>query len=192
MKILLSALACSPGVGSEPATGWNWARSLADLGHDVTVLTMANYREAILAADPKGIDFHFIDIPTSPLPKFTRQLWTVDIYRRWQDAALRHVAEKPNSYDVVHHVTWGSLHLGSTLWRLKVPMVYGPIGGGQTAPANYWRYFGSEWPAETLQDGIYRILAEAKQPKSADNSELCGNSCGQFRDGRCMSAPRRG
>jgi glycosyltransferase involved in cell wall biosynthesis len=148
MKILLSAMACSPGVGSEPATGWNWARSLADLGHDVTVLTMANYREPILAAEPRDIDFQFIDIPISPLPRFTRTLWTADIYRRWQDAALSHVAAKPHKYDVVHHVTWGSLHLGSMLWKLQVPMVYGPIGGGQTAPASYWRYFGRDWPAE--------------------------------------------
>jgi glycosyltransferase involved in cell wall biosynthesis len=151
MKVLLSALSCSPGLGSEPSTGWNWARALADLGHDVTVLVMSNYREAILAAAPPDIDFHFIDIPTSPLPQFTQQLWTADIYRRWQNAALRHVEAKPHKYDVVHHVTWGSLHLSSTLWRLHVPMVYGPIGGGQTAPANYWRYFGRDWPAETLR-----------------------------------------
>jgi glycosyltransferase involved in cell wall biosynthesis len=151
MKILLSALSCGPGQGSEPGTGWHWARALADLGHDVTVLTMSNYREAILAAGPQGIDFRFIDIPETPLPRFSSRLWTYDIYRRWQDAALRHVEFTGQQYDVAHHVTWGSLHLGSALWRLPVPLVYGPIGGGQTAPANYWRYFGRDWPAETFR-----------------------------------------
>jgi glycosyltransferase involved in cell wall biosynthesis len=34
------------------------------------------------------------------------------------------------------------------LWRLPVPLVYGPIGGGQTAPSNYWRCFGRGWPVE--------------------------------------------
>src|SRR5215471_13899013 len=118
MKILLSALSCSPGQGSEPGTGWHWAGALADLGHDVTVLTMANYREAILAAEPKGIDFHFIDIPETPLPRFSGRLWTYDIYQRWQDAALKHVQDARLQYDVAHHVTWGSLHLGSALWRM--------------------------------------------------------------------------
>ena len=48
-------------------------------------------------------------------------------------------------------MTWGSLHLGSRLWRLPAPLVYGPIGGGQTAPAHYWRSFGRDWPVEAIR-----------------------------------------
>ncbi len=150
VKMLVSALACGPGQGSEPGTGWHWVKALANLGHEITVLTMASYRESILAEDPDGIDFRFIDIPWSPL-RFAPRLWTYDVYRRWQDAALENVKVTPQEYDVTHHVTWASLHLGSELWRLPVPLVYGPIGGGQTAPANYWRYFGRNWPAESLR-----------------------------------------
>jgi glycosyltransferase involved in cell wall biosynthesis len=151
MKVLLSALACSPGVGSEPGTGWHWSQALSEHGHDVTVLTMANYRDAITAAGPRHADFRFIDVPTSPVPRLAKQLWTADIYHRWQQAAFKHVAESSQRFDVVHHVTWGSLHLGSELWRLGVPLIYGPIGGGQTAPGHYWRYFGAEWPVEVLR-----------------------------------------
>ena len=61
-------------------------------------------------------------------------------------------------YDVAHHVTWASLHLGSVLWRLPVPFVYGPIGGGQTAPVNYWRHFGRQLPAETVRTVSARSL----------------------------------
>jgi glycosyltransferase involved in cell wall biosynthesis len=151
VRVLLSAFQCSPGKGSEPGTGWHWARALADLGHEVTVLTSSIHQEAILATGSQGIDFRFIELPMSQRLRFSRRLWTYDIYQRWQDEALRHVEVQPQQYDVAHHVTWGSLHLGSTLWRLPVPLVYGPIGGGQTAPANYWRYFGREWPAETFR-----------------------------------------
>ena len=151
MKILLSALACSPGQGSEAGAGWHWAKALADFGHDVTVLTMSCFREPILATRPQGIDFHFIDVPTSPVIRFSKRLGTYDIYRRWQDAALRHIEVTAQQYDVAHHVTWTSLHLGSRLWQLPLPLVYGPIGGGQTAPTDYWRYFGRDWPAETLR-----------------------------------------
>lgn len=151
MKVLLSAFQCSPGQGSELGNGWHWATALADAGHDVTVLTSAYYRDVILAAAPPGIDFQFIDLPVSRLRRLSLRLWTVDVYLRWQDAALRHVQEHPQHYDVAHHVTWGSLHLGSKIWRLPTPLVYGPIGGGQTAPANYWRYFGHTWPFEALR-----------------------------------------
>ncbi|HKB40110.1 MAG TPA: hypothetical protein VKD72_26985, partial [Gemmataceae bacterium] len=117
----------------------------------MTVLTSSTYRELILAEGPQGADFQFIDVPASPLRRFSPRLEVYDVYRRWQDAALRHVEVQQQQYDVAHHVTWGGLHLGSMLWRLPVPLIYGPIGGGQTAPANYWRYFGRDWPAETLR-----------------------------------------
>jgi glycosyltransferase involved in cell wall biosynthesis len=151
MRVLLSAFQCSPGRGSEPGVGWHWATALADLGHDVTVITSSMFRDAILEAGPQGIDFRFVDLPVSPLRRFSPQLQMYDVYRRWQDAALSCSEGLADHHDVAHHVTWGSLRLGSRLWRLPVPLVYGPIGGGQMSPSNYWRYFGSGWPAERLR-----------------------------------------
>jgi glycosyltransferase involved in cell wall biosynthesis len=152
VKILVSAFQCCPGEGSEPRTGWQWVTALADFGHDVTVLASSHYREPLLAQGRKDIDWRFIDIPPSPLPRgLSFRLWAYDGYRRWQDAALKAVQLNPEHFDVTHHVTWASLHLGSKLWRLPAPLVYGPIGGGQTAPARYRSYFGSDWRAEKLR-----------------------------------------
>ncbi len=151
MKVLLSAFQCSPGMGSEPGNGWHWATSLAEYGHDVTVLTGAFEREGIFAANPQGIDFRFIELPKSFLRHVSTRFGSYQMYRRWQRAALEHAERTPRQWDVAHHVTWASLHLGSMLWRLPVPFVYGPIGGGQTAPINYWRQFGRQLPAETMR-----------------------------------------
>ena len=134
MRVLLSAFACHPRHGSEPGTGWHWIGALADLGHEVTVLTMSDHREEILASCPEGVSFRFIDIPKSPVPRSAELLWAYDAYGRWQDAAAREVEAQAQEYDVAHHVTYGGLHLGSMLWRLRIPLVYGPVGGGQTAP----------------------------------------------------------
>jgi glycosyltransferase involved in cell wall biosynthesis len=153
MKILLSSFQCVPNQGSELGNGWHWGRALADCGHDVTILT--DPRPLIDAGVPldikSDIKFLYVDVAESPLRRFSSLLGTVIYYQRWQDAALRYAATHPQEYDVVHHVSWGSLHLGSMLWRLPVPLVYGPIGGGQTAPNNYWRYFGRDWPVEMLR-----------------------------------------
>ena len=154
MRVLLSAYACEPGRGSEPGTGWHWTGALAELGHEVTVLTVSRHREELLAKRPDGVEFHFIDIPASPVPRSAGALWSYDIYLRWQGAALRHIEEQARQYDVAHHVTYGGLHLGSELWRLPVPLLYGPVGGGQVAPAKYWRYFGRTWPAEKLRTAL--------------------------------------
>lgn len=149
MRILLSAFQCSPRWGSEPGSGWHWATQLARMGHEVTVLTIPEMREDILAAEPEpAIDFQFIDLPGTRLRRVSDSLATYTVYRRWQDAAFAHVRGRGGEFDVAHHVTWGGLHLGSQLWRLPVPLIYGPIGGGQTAPPGYRRYFGRDWPAE--------------------------------------------
>lgn len=151
VRILLSAYHCCPGWGSEPGNGWHWATSLADYGHEVTVLTLPVFREAIREVDPKGIDFQFVEAPGSPLRHISSRLARSGHYLRWQDAALSHVQGRPGRYDVTHHVTAGSLHFGSMLWRLPHPLIFGPIGGGQTAPASYWRYFGRTWPTECVR-----------------------------------------
>lgn len=151
MKVLLSAFQCCPGMGSEPGNGWQWSKALADAGHEVTVLTQPEFRERIAAGGRNDIDFQFVEQSRTPFnhSKFMR---IYDNYRRWQNAAIDHAEEMRRDFDVVHHVVWGSLHLGSRLWRLPAPMVYGPIGGGQIAPTNYWRYFGRNWPTEYLRN----------------------------------------
>jgi glycosyltransferase involved in cell wall biosynthesis len=158
MKVLLSAFACSPGRGGELGVGWGWATSLADVGHEVTVLTSPRFREPILAANPPGIEFCFIDEPKPSLDRFSPRLGVYERYLRWQDAALRQVEAAGRRYDVAHHVSWGSLRLGSQLWRLPVPLIYGPIGGGQAGPARYWRAFGSQWATETLRIASTSLL----------------------------------
>ena len=104
VKVLLSAFQCVPGQGSELGNGWHWATALADLGCEVTVVTSAYYRDQVLATDTRGIEFRFVDLPTSPLRRFPSRLWTYDIYMRWQDAALKHLEAQPQRY------TW------STMW----------------------------------------------------------------------------
>jgi glycosyltransferase involved in cell wall biosynthesis len=152
MRVLLSAFACHPHRGSEPGTGWHWIGALSDLGHEVTVLTMSVHREELLANCPPGVSFRFIDIPeSSPVPKTAKVLRGYDVYGRWQAAAAREVEAQARQYDVAHHVTYGGLHLGSMLWRLPIPLLFGPVGGGQTAPRDYWRYFGRTWPAEVFR-----------------------------------------
>jgi glycosyltransferase involved in cell wall biosynthesis len=150
VKVLLSAFQCSPGRGSEPGAGWHWATALADYGHEVTVLTSSDYREPIVRHDnDHGIEFRFVDERVSPLHRLSNSMGLYDTYLRWQSEAYRQVP--PEKFDVVHHVTWGSLRLGSKMWQLPIPLVYGPIGGGQLSPARYRGYFGRDRPIESFR-----------------------------------------
>jgi glycosyltransferase involved in cell wall biosynthesis len=178
MKVLLSAFACSPGRGSEPGIGWGWATSLADLGHEVTVLTSSRFREPILAVNLPGIEFRFIDDQEPPLlGRFSSPLGMYKGYLRWQDAALRQIEAAGRRYDVAHHVSWGSLHLGSQLWRLPVPFIYGPIGGGQVSPVSYWRFFGREWAAETLRTASTSLLVLSRRTRETIRNSAVTLAC---------------
>ncbi|MCW2930539.1 MAG: hypothetical protein JWM19_1501 [Actinomycetia bacterium] len=160
MRILLSAFHCNPYWGSEPGTGWHWATQLAASGHEVTVLTVDEMRDYINRANPDPrIDFQYVPLADVPLHRLSGPAGLYRRYMRWQDSAYEHIRSREREFDVAHHVTWGGLHLGSTLWRLSsVPLIYGPIGGGQVAPSGYRHYFGSSWPAEVARTLATRPL----------------------------------
>jgi glycosyltransferase involved in cell wall biosynthesis len=144
MKILLSAYACEPNKGSEPAVGWNWARTLVRQGHSVHVITRSNNRHAV---DP-AIEREQLPLVVSyyDLPAWCRRwkrspgglylyyvLWQVGAYRR---AKRLHAAHR---FDRVHHVTFASFRLPSLMGALGIPFILGPVGGGETTPRRLLR-----------------------------------------------------
>lgn len=160
MKILLSAFSCEPGRGSEPGKSWNWAYELARAGHEVWILTSTLGKssiEAFLASTPMP-SMKFVYIERPPVPSFAGPFRTLLQHIRWQWLALETARDldKKIDFDVVHHISFGSLHLGSQLWRLGKPFVFGPIGGGQVAPRGYRKYFRGGWIQEVLRSVVVR------------------------------------
>lgn len=145
LRILLSAYACEPNRGSEPGIGWNWAIALAQRGHHVWVLTRANNRTAIETACGAlanelhaNINFLYYDLPrwAAWWKKGGRgvQLY----YALWQRniLSLAQAAHAIQHFDVVHHLTFGVWRQPTQLYKLGVPLIFGPVGGGETAPPN--------------------------------------------------------
>jgi len=75
-------------------------------------------------------------------------------YILWQWFAYQKAKKlsKQMQFDLVHHVTWGSLQLGSFMYKLKVPFIFGPVGGGQVAPVSFKKYFKSYWNVEVKRE----------------------------------------
>ena len=92
LRVLLSAYACSPLYGSEPALGWGTAREMAK-HHEVWVLTQSRHRSAIeaeLARDPvPGLRFAYYELPRW-VGWFRRGQRGVRLHSHlWQIGALR-------------------------------------------------------------------------------------------------------
>jgi len=148
-----------PNWGSEPGYGWNWATHLGERGINVTVLTRDVVRPAIethLREHPiENVTFEYLAVPT-PLFKHG----TAAHYFLWQCLAIgrARALHRVQSFDVVHHVTYTSVHIPTQLWRLGIPTVFGPVGGGQTTPRSMLPYFGSTKRAEERRTFLTRAL----------------------------------
>src|ERR1039458_759817 len=139
LKVLISAYACEPGKGSEPAVGWNVICQGCKY-HDIWVITRSNNRgpiEAAVACDPlQRVEFIYFDLPKwSAFWKKGRRGVQV-YYYIWQIGAYL-VARRLQSqigFDVLHHVTLVKYWVPSFLALLPVPFLWGPVGGGDTMP----------------------------------------------------------
>lgn len=137
MKILLSAFAFAPNVGSEPGVGWRWA---AELGkqHEVTVVTDMTRRVLVeaegvqLPLNVRVVYYRPAWVRVLPLNSTTAQL----LYTAWQFGLLRFARrlQREQGFDLAIHCTYGVFRHPSFLGYLGIPFVFGPVGGGEDAP----------------------------------------------------------
>lgn len=143
MKALISAYACEPGRGSEPGIGWNWMCQISR-SHETWVITRGNNRNTIETgtAEKPIANTHFLYLD---LPRWAR-FWkkgrrgTFLYYYLWQIGAYL-VAKRLHrsvGFDIAHHVTFGKYWVPSFMALLPIPFVWGPVGGGESAPRSLW------------------------------------------------------
>ena len=138
MRILVSAYACEPGRGSEPGVGWNYAKEMSRR-HSLAVLTRANNRTAIEGAGEewtKSVRWLYYD-PPRWLTFWKRGRRGVQLfYLIWQIGAARFVRRRFGSgdFDAVHHVTFGKYWIPTFIDLPGLPVVFGPVGGGEETP----------------------------------------------------------
>lgn len=137
MRVLLSAFAFAPNVGSEPGVGWRWA---AELGkqHEVTVVTDVT-RRALVEANG-------VEVPPNVRVVYCRPAWLRAmplnsataplLYTLWQFGLLGFARrlQREQGFDLAIHCTYGVFRHPSFLGYLGIPFVFGPVGGGEDAP----------------------------------------------------------
>jgi glycosyltransferase involved in cell wall biosynthesis len=162
-RVLVSAYACGPGRPSEPGVGWNAVREIAR-DHDVWVLTSLEHRDDIeaVAHESPTLRFVFLDWPWwLSFIKRTRVGFEVQHYC-WQIAAYlkARALHAQTGFDVAHHVTVCRYWMPSFLPLLGIPFVWGPVGGGESAPKRFWAGLGL--PAALLEAvrEVARFLGE--------------------------------
>jgi hypothetical protein len=142
MKILIVGHACAPGLGSEPGSTWNWAWNMSRT-HQVWVIAYPEYKDIVdsfLATHPNDrIQFIWV-VPKSRFDYWTPGanqergvrlhywLWMKDAY------AAAAILYQQVHFDLVHHISLSTIAVPPPFWKLPVPAVWGPLGGGQSFP----------------------------------------------------------
>jgi glycosyltransferase involved in cell wall biosynthesis len=167
MKILISAYSCEPGKGSEPGVGWNVAREVAKY-HQVWVLTRPDESgdiiEAELARNPvPNLHFVYFNLPILGSLWRWNQSGAMQIhYYLWQIQAyfVARRLHRQIGFDAIHHVTFVKYSNPSFLSLLPVPFIWGPVGGGESAPKAFWKDFSWRAKAYETVRGLVRWLGE--------------------------------
>lgn len=153
MKILVSAFACLPNTGSEGGVGWRWAKEWAK-EHDVVVITdiyrsqgTKDYLAEHPISNPRIIFYRPWLLRWVPINAFTVQI----LYQFWQIGLLAYVRRLHalERFDLAHHVSYGVFRQPSLLGHAGIPLIFGPVGGGEDAP---WRLKRSLSPAQRFRE----------------------------------------
>src|ERR1700676_599659 len=166
MKVLLSAYACDQGEGSEPGVGWNFVRQAARF-HDVWVLTQTQEEaqgiKAALASEAlPGVRFVYLELPPWAIFWKKGPRGVQLHYFLWQCPAYftSRKLHRKVGFDLIHHVTWVRYWIPSFLALLPVPFLWGPVGGGESAPRAFWCSFSLRGKIFELARDLGRKMGE--------------------------------
>ena len=167
MKILMSAYSCEPGMGSERGVGWNMAIEAAKY-HQVWVLTRPDESKQAIEAELErqpipNLNFIYFTLPfwqdslrwgQSGAMQFHYYLWQIQAY-----FVARKLHQELN-FDIAHHVTFVKYSSPSFLSFLPIPFVWGPVGGGESAPMPFWADFSPKNKLYETLRWLWRSLGE--------------------------------
>ncbi|PLK50056.1 glycosyltransferase family 4 protein [Uliginosibacterium sp. TH139] len=156
MKILLSAFACDPKMGSEPYVGWNWLKISSNIGR-VWVVTRwqhkSNIEERLLSEGIKGVQVCCFDV--FGFSGLDHRAPGIKVYYvAWQFFAFLYALtlHVRNGFCVAHHVTYNAMDFPGLMWLLpRCKFIWGPVGGGQTPPAMAKGIYGKSWRKEIVR-----------------------------------------
>ena len=145
-KVLVSAYACEPGKGSEPGVGWNWVKQISKFA-EVWVITRTNNRSSIeeaLKKEPlENVHWIYYDLPYWLRFWKKGQRGVYFYYFLWQKKIyfLAKQLDQQVKFNIIHHVTFVNYWLPSFLSFLAVPFIFGPVGGGEDTPPEFFATF---------------------------------------------------
>ncbi len=155
--ILATAYAVNPYKGSEDGMGWNFILQIAR-NNKVIAITRENnekdimrYMREIPNEVYNNIQFQYFDLP------YWQRFWkkggrgAMLYYLLWQRQLVSWVKKLNIHFDISHNLNFHNDWTPSFLWKLKKPVVWGPVGHHPRIPAQYLKpYHKKYWIKDRL------------------------------------------
>lgn len=149
--ILATCYAVNPYKGSEDAMGWNFVYQIARF-RKVIAITRENNRihiEKYMKENPDSVyenmQFLYFDLP------YWMRFWkkgsrgAMLYFYLWQKGIISFIKKQNLDFDVVHNVNFHNDWTPSFLWKLKKPMVWGPVGHHPLIPKQYLKDYSKKY-----------------------------------------------
>jgi len=162
-NIIISAYNCDPYRGGESSSGWNYTFFNAKAGRTVYCITQAANRKQIESEmqKHKSLPAHFIYVNN---PDWLRRyipgmisMYVAYIIWQWRAYKAAKALLKKHPIDLIQHVSWSNISLGSFMYKTGVPLIFGPVGGGQTMSRELDSYIKDGLRKERIRDILLAI-----------------------------------
>lgn len=142
MNILLSSYSCNPYHGSEDGIGWHWTETLSKSFKDSTIYLVtkraneADTKKGIIEFGLNNVKLIIVDLPYClNWYREKNSAFHHLYYIAWQNLAYKWAKKSKIKFDIIHHVTMGDFRITGKMYKFKnAHTIFGPVGGGQTAP----------------------------------------------------------
>lgn len=139
--IVISAYSCAPNFGSEERVGWQAVLALKGK-YSAHVFVHGKSpgligEEMIAELNKEHIYIHFYDLGARALRIYDQSKVFKNLYYCvWHMRLASHIKKSIDikSIDLVHHVSWARYSTPTSLWKLGMPLIIGPVGGADVVP----------------------------------------------------------
>lgn len=161
LKILVSAYACEPGLGSEIGVGWHWVLEMSHY-FELWVVTRESNRHTIEPWIARHPEYQPIRFLYYDLPRWAR-FWKKGLrgvriyYNMWQrgcDKIVKRTMQE-NGIGIFHHLTYGNFLWPVSRYGQKQFFVWGPGSAGNVVPKEFSREYSFKGQ---IKEGLQRWI----------------------------------
>jgi len=164
-KVSLIAYDLNPKLGSECGTASLWLKIISKY-YFVEVFVDAIHRDDILSENYQNVRFHFIE-GNRRLRTWLGKVGAYNISNKlFINKVKKEINELKNKDSILLHIiTPAGIHSYNDLYRLGIPVLIGPLGGGLPTPKGFKQAFCDEFLKNSVRDFFYKYGMKNKKWK---------------------------